>query len=244
MDPYQQGNRSGGDPYDRRDRTLPPNRGNPPVRNPQMGRDRDPNYYPPGRNQGPQDGYYERNDPQSAGRRPQMQARGRQQPPQQQTRIFVALFDYDPPTMSPNPDACDEELPFREGQLIKIRGDKDADGFYWGEVGGRCGFVPCNMVSEVQVDDERVAQELLKESGADGPSHSRTRRNLRAQGAGQGRDRWGDIYANMPVKRMIALYDYDPQELSPNVDAEVILEHLHCVGKLFQLHVNVMEQNF
>jgi RIMS-binding protein 2 len=25
----------------------------------------------------------------------------------------------------------------------------------------------------------------------------------------------------MPVKKMIALYDYDPQELSPNVDAEV-----------------------
>lgn len=38
---------------------------------------------------------------------------------------------------------------------------------------------------------------------------------------GVSRDRWGDIYANMPVKRMIALYDYDPQELSPNVDAEV-----------------------
>lgn len=35
------------------------------------------------------------------------------------------------------------------------------------------------------------------------------------------RERWGDIYCNMPVKRMIALYDYDPQELSPNVDAEV-----------------------
>lgn len=43
-----------------------------------------------------------------------------------------------------------------------MRGDKDADGFYWGEVGGRSGYVPCNMVSEVQVDDERVAQELLK----------------------------------------------------------------------------------
>ena len=36
-----------------------------------------------------------------------------------------------------------------------------------------------------------------------------------------GRDRWGDIYANMPVKKMVALYDYDPQELSPNVDSEV-----------------------
>ena len=45
---------------------------------------------------------------------------------------------------------------------FQVRGDKDADGFYWGEVGGRAGYVPCNMVSEVQVDDERVAQELLK----------------------------------------------------------------------------------
>ena len=26
----------------------------------------------------------------------------------------------------------------------------------------------------------------------------------------------------LPVRRMIAVYDYDPQELSPNVDAEVI----------------------
>ena len=46
--------------------------------------------------------------------------------PKLKIRIFVALFDYDPPTMSPNPDACDEELPFREGQLIKVYGDKDA----------------------------------------------------------------------------------------------------------------------
>ena len=53
--------------------------------------------------------------------------------------------------MSPNPDACDEELPFREGQLIKVFGEKDGDGFYWGEAGTRAGFVPCNMVSEVQV---------------------------------------------------------------------------------------------
>jgi hypothetical protein len=66
-------------------------------------------------------------------------------------RIFVALFDYDPPTMSPNPDACEEELPFREGQLIKVYGEKDSDGFYWGEAAGKVGFVPCNMVSEVQV---------------------------------------------------------------------------------------------
>ena len=41
-------------------------------------------------------------------------------PPQERYRLFVALFDYDPPSMSPNPDACDEELPFREGQMIKV----------------------------------------------------------------------------------------------------------------------------
>ena len=48
------------------------------------------------------------------------------------------------------------------GALLQIIGEKDADGFYWGECGGRSGYVPCNMVSEVQVDDERVARELLK----------------------------------------------------------------------------------
>lgn len=80
--------------------------------------------------------------------------------------------------------------------VFQVYGDKDADGFYWGECRGRRGFVPHNMVAELQ--------EPPKEAGRGGS-----------------RDRWGDIYANMPVKKMIALYDYDPQELSPNVDAEV-----------------------
>lgn len=35
-------------------------------------------------------------------------------------RVFVALFDYDPVSMSPNPDAGEEELPFREGQVLKV----------------------------------------------------------------------------------------------------------------------------
>uniref|UniRef100_A0A182U645 SH3 domain-containing protein n=1 Tax=Anopheles melas TaxID=34690 RepID=A0A182U645_9DIPT len=118
-------------------------------------------------------------------------------------RYFLALFDYDPATMSPNPDACEEELPFNEGDTIKVYGEKDPDGFYWGELRGRRGFVPHNMVQEI----EDGAQ-----GGGVGPSVR-----------GISRERWGDIYANMPVKRMIALYDYDPQELSPNVDAEVEL---------------------
>lgn len=41
--------------------------------------------------------------------------------PEESFRIFVALFDYDPLSMSPNPDAADEELPFKEGQIIRVR---------------------------------------------------------------------------------------------------------------------------
>ena len=41
------------------------------------------------------------------------------------------------------------------------------------------------------------------------------------RGGWRGGDRWGDIYAGASVKKMIALYDYDPMELSPNVDMEV-----------------------
>lgn len=43
--------------------------------------------------------------------------------------------------------------------------------------------------------------------------------NQPVQGQPGRRGRWGDIYANMPVKKMIALFDYDPNELSPNVDS-------------------------
>ena len=34
-------------------------------------------------------------------------------------RLFIALFDYDPNAMSPNKDN-EEELPFKEGQLIRV----------------------------------------------------------------------------------------------------------------------------
>ena len=63
------------------------------------------------------------------------------------------------------------------------------------------------MVSEVQVEDERMLQDIFKED----------RRGTGGRGGGYGgpggRERWGDIYANTPVKKMIALYDYDPQEV-------------------------------
>ena len=37
-----------------------------------------------------------------------------------QVRIFVGIYDYIPSVMSPNPDAALKELPFSEGQLLKV----------------------------------------------------------------------------------------------------------------------------
>ena len=52
-------------------------------------------------------------------------------------RVFVALFDYDPLSMSPNPDAADEELPFKEGQIIKVEGGVRAQGRAARAAGGK-----------------------------------------------------------------------------------------------------------
>nr|XP_027202997.1 RIMS-binding protein 2-like isoform X2 [Dermatophagoides pteronyssinus] len=130
-------------------------------------------------------------------------------------RWFVALFDYDPMTMSPNPDAAEEELPFQEGQLIKIYGDKDADGFYRGECNGRIGYVPCNMVSEVQYDLE---------------NDPRFRNNP------------NDPLSHLPIRKMIALYDYDPQELSPNFDTET--ELAFRTGDIIYVYGDMDEDGF
>lgn len=46
---------------------------------------------------------------------------------------------------------------------LQVFGDKDADGFYQGEGGGRWGYIPCNMVAEVAVDSPAGTQQLLQQ---------------------------------------------------------------------------------
>lgn len=149
-------------------------------------------------------------------------------------RYFVALFDYDPSTMSPNPNAASEELAFKEGSIIKVLGDKGPDGFYYGELDNHIGFVPCNVVSEIR--DPNILYNLQEKN----------RHKLLQQGfpGPQVIPKMSANYANQPplpprsdqqvqsqqhtmldpqqsgLKRMIALYDYDPQENSPNADTE------------------------
>nr|XP_020480211.1 peripheral-type benzodiazepine receptor-associated protein 1 isoform X8 [Monopterus albus] len=169
-------------------------------------------------------------------------------------RIFVALFPYDPATMSPNPDAAEEELPFTEGQIIKVCGDKDADGFYQGESGGRLGYVPCNMVSEIQVEDEEMRQQLLQQgflstSASMEKIGSRTHAQLPRRPVPPPKPRrskkvesaalWEESIdsssqdpsqaaaaagsSSPGARRMVAVFDYDPRESSPNTDIEAEL---------------------
>uniref|UniRef100_A0AAV2J0X4 RIMS-binding protein 2 n=1 Tax=Knipowitschia caucasica TaxID=637954 RepID=A0AAV2J0X4_KNICA len=151
--------------------------------------------------------------------------------PEEPFRIFVALFDYDPLSMSPNPDAADEELPFKEGQIIRIYGDKDTDGFYRGEMRGRMGLIPCNMVSEIRAEDEETMDQLMKQgflplsTPADRLEHNR--KGLRRDQAS---------------RRMVALYDYDPRESSPNVDVEA--ELTFCAGDILAVYGDIDEDGF
>ncbi|XP_071178963.1 peripheral-type benzodiazepine receptor-associated protein 1-like isoform X31 [Mytilus edulis] len=141
-----------------------------------------------------------------------------------------------------------------ESEVAMIFGDKDADGFYRGESNGRAGYVPCNMVSEVQVDDDELADQLLKESQG-------TTFNINAQLIGNhGNDHFikpvksSDelsstspssmlpVYDSENLRRMVALYDYDPQELSPNVDAEVELSFK--VGDIIMVYGEMDDDGF
>uniref|UniRef100_H3CFY7 RIMS-binding protein 2 n=1 Tax=Tetraodon nigroviridis TaxID=99883 RepID=H3CFY7_TETNG len=152
--------------------------------------------------------------------------------PEELTRVFVALFDYDPMSMSPNPDAADEELPFKEGQIIKVFGNKDTDGFYRAEVRDRVGLIPCNMVSEIQTEDDEMMEQLLKQGFL--PLNTPVEKLER--------NRRGVCQHPMSTRRMVALYDYDPRESSPNIDVEA--ELTFCAGDVIIVFGQIDEDGF
>uniref|UniRef100_A0AAQ4NQ38 RIMS-binding protein 2 n=1 Tax=Gasterosteus aculeatus aculeatus TaxID=481459 RepID=A0AAQ4NQ38_GASAC len=161
--------------------------------------------------------------------------------PEEMTRVFVALFDYDPMSMSPNPDAADEELPFKEGQIIKVFGHKDTDGFYRAEVRDRVGLIPCNMVSEIQTEDDEMMGQLLKQGFL--PLNTPVEKLERNRRSGRQHP--------MSTRRMVALYDYDPRESSPNVDIEYEGDRLDeeaeltfCAGDVITVFGEIDEDGF
>ncbi|XP_073523672.1 peripheral-type benzodiazepine receptor-associated protein 1 isoform X8 [Phyllobates terribilis] len=174
-------------------------------------------------------------------------------------RLFVALFDYDPETMSPNPEAYMEELPFKEGQILQVFGDKDSDGFYEGKCEDRTGYIPCNMVSELHIETEEVRMQLLQQGhltpasllndmamGAFSASPSpppplapsgrfaipppKPRRSKKVQRSSGSEENNAEGIQPKTCRSdlstaitMVAIFDYNPKENSPNLDAEAEL---------------------
>ncbi|XP_061842058.1 RIMS-binding protein 2 isoform X8 [Nerophis lumbriciformis] len=195
--------------------------------------------------------------------------RGRRSPdyfeesePEEMTRVFVALFDYDPLSMSPNPDAADEELPFKEGQIIKVFGNKDTDGFYRAEIRDRVGVIPCNMVSEIQTEDDNMMGQLLKQGFL--PLNTPVEKlvncdrfkdgrviNRRSRKSKRERNRRSGRQHPMSTRRMVALYDYDPRESSPNIDIQYDGNRLDdeaeltfCAGDVITVFGEIDEDGF
>ncbi|XP_068681070.1 peripheral-type benzodiazepine receptor-associated protein 1-like isoform X3 [Montipora foliosa] len=179
---------------------------------------------------------------------------------EEQVRVFLALYDYDPSSMSPNPDAEEEELAFNEGDLIKVYGDKDEDGFYWGELNGRAGYIPFNMVSEVPLEEYDagssmttpsldITQESIQ-SYEHGPSHEpevdasavdNTLDDVNLE-EGEFEDPRNSGNYHLKPRRMVALFDYDPQTLSPNPDSDVELKFK--VGDVIYVYGDMDEDGF
>uniref|UniRef100_A0A8C2ZDH7 TSPO associated protein 1 n=1 Tax=Cyclopterus lumpus TaxID=8103 RepID=A0A8C2ZDH7_CYCLU len=145
-------------------------------------------------------------------------------------RIFVALFPYDPASMSPNPDAAEEELPFTEGQIIKVYGDKDADGFYRGECAGHLGYVPCNMTRQ-----QLLRQGFLSTLPRRPVPPPKPRRSKKGVSPAMGIPAPG-------ARKMVAIFDYDPRESSPNTDIEA--ELTFSAGDIIHVFGDMDEDGF
>ena len=78
------------------------------------------------------------------------------------SRVFVALFDYDPPILC-HTGQPDKELQFKEGDILEIVGDMDAAGFYQATLSGAVGLVPANFVEEVEISDPAARQRLYSQ---------------------------------------------------------------------------------
>ncbi|EHB01503.1 RIMS-binding protein 2 [Heterocephalus glaber] len=114
----------------------------------------------------------------------------------------------------------------------QVYGDKDPDGFYRGETCARLGLIPCNMVSEVQADDEEVRGQLLRQGFL--PLSTPVEEIERSRRSGRPR--------SVSTRRVVALYDYDPRESSPNVDVEA--ELTFCTGDIITVFGDIDEDGF
>ena len=120
--------------------------------------------------------------------------------------------------------------------MFQVFGDKDDDGFFWGHCKLKQGFVPSNMIAEMNIseaellfnqaiDDVRLHNELNSRDQVNGELDVDViSDNLgREENAPSNRLSFWENLENdhFEPRKMKALYDYDPVADSPNVDSEV-----------------------
>ncbi len=129
-------------------------------------------------------------------------------------------------------------LSFNLFSLSQVFGEQDDDGFYWGQCRLKQGFVPSNMIAEMNITE---AELLFNQANNDVRLHNEL--NSRGQMNGEldvdfisdnhgceetaPSDRlsfWENLEnGHFEPRKMKALFDYDPATDSPNVDSEVCL---------------------
>ncbi|OWK14777.1 hypothetical protein Celaphus_00000410 [Cervus elaphus hippelaphus] len=150
-------------------------------------------------------------------------ARQAQPPPRVADGPLVRIFHIRAEGGGPTP---------RSDRQLEVYGDKDADGFYRGETCARLGLIPCNMVSEIQADDEEMMDQLLRQGFL--PLNTPVEKIER--------NRRGGRQHSVSTRRMVALYDYDPRESSPNIDVEA--ELTFCTGDIITVFGEIDEDGF
>ena len=78
------------------------------------------------------------------------------------SRVFVALFDYDPAIMC-HTGHPERELEFMEGDILEVLGEMDESGFYHAALNSASGLVPVNFVEEVDVRDPLARSRLYNQ---------------------------------------------------------------------------------
>jgi hypothetical protein len=132
-------------------------------------------------------------------------------------RYYVANFSYNPAFHSPNEENVDDELAFREGDIITACTEVDEEGFFEGVLRGKRGLVPSNMVDQV-TDSEQLAniEQLIAEQKSCSPDP------LSCPPTENG----GDPLPVNSTRRMRVLFGYNPATDSPNEnkDEELCIE--------------------
>lgn len=142
-------------------------------------------------------------------------------------RFYKAHTEYNPRFMSENVGMEDDELEFKAGDIIKVIGMEGQD-WLIGQLRGHEGVVPVTFVD--QVEDPELVQRYKKEfdSLLPVPKEVWTNQQQSVQQHQQHQQSQvnGDVNnRGQTAKKMVAMFDYDPEVDSPN-DPEDIKDEL------------------